>query len=299
VTRGLFIPRIPTDRADAAEAAQWTLVVMGGVGGTLTMLCYGYWIREHGRTGPGALRTSRIDLAVSYAATALFGVAMVIIGAQLDLAEGKGAGFVVKIADRVGESFGTPMRWLFLFGAWATVFDSLLGVWQSVPYLFADFWQQFTRGADKAASPSFSPSPGTPGEGGGEGLSPSIRNPKSAIQNPKDPHPNPLPEYRERGQNTAIDMRSRPYRGYLFALATVPAAGLWFSFVSIQKAYSVLGAVAMPMLALALLVLNGRAEWVGRTNRNRPVTVAVLVAILLFFVYAAWMTVRTGREVVS
>ena len=256
VVRGLLVPRIPTDRA--ADAAQWTLVVMGGVGGTLTMLCYGYWIREQGRGGPDALRTSRIDLGVSYAATALFGVAMVVIGAQLDLTEGRGAGFVVKIADRVGDLFGTPLRWLFLLGAWATVFDSLLGVWQSVPYLFADFWQLFTRGrGGPAASPLDDTQPST------------------------------------------VDMRSGPYRGYLFALATIPAAGMWFSFVSIQKAYSVFGAVAMPLLALALLVLNGRADWVGRSNRNRPVTVAVLVAILLFFVYAAWMTVRTGREVVS
>ena len=73
VARGLFVPRIPVERS--ADAAQWTLVVMGGVGGTLTMLCYGYWIREQGRSGPEALRTSRIDLAFSYAATALFGVA--------------------------------------------------------------------------------------------------------------------------------------------------------------------------------------------------------------------------------
>ncbi len=36
-----------------------------------------------------------------------------------------------------------------------------------------------------------SPSPGTPGEGWGEGHS---ARPKSR------PHPNPLPEYRERGQ---------------------------------------------------------------------------------------------------
>jgi hypothetical protein len=256
VARGLFVPRIPTDRAP--DAAQWTLVVMGGVGGTLTMLCYGYWIREQGRRGPEALRTSRIDLGVSYAATALFGVAMVVIGAQLDLAEGKGAGFVVKIADHVGESFGRPLRWLFLFGAWATVFDSLLGVWQSVPYLFADFWNLFTRGR------------GSPGD-------PAL-----------DAAPAP-----------AVDMRSGVYRGYLLALATVPAAGLWLSFVSIQKAYSVLGAVAMPLLALALLVLNGRSRWVGVAFRNRPLTVAVLVAILLFFLYAGWMTVRTGREVVS
>ena len=256
--RGLFVPRIPTDRA--ADAAQWTLVVMGGVGGTLTMLCYGYWIREHGRTGLDALRTTRIDLAVSYAATALFGIAMVIIGAQLDLAEGRGAGFVVKIADRVGHTFGAPFRWVFLFGAWATFFDSLLGVWQSVPYLFADFWRLVTRGRM---------APGKPAGG------------------PDAPPP------------SAVDMRSTVYRSYLLALATIPAAGMWFSFVSIQKAYSVLGAAAMPLLALALLVLNGRGDWVGPAHRNRPFTIAVLVAILLFFVYAAWLTVKTGREVVS
>ena len=141
-----------------------------------------------------------------------------------------------------------------LAGERENVFDSLLGVWQSVPYLFCDFWQLFTRrrGAPIAPEPS-----------------------------------------------AAVDTRSPVYRAYLLALATVPMAGLWFSFVSIQKAYSVLGAVAMPMLALALLVLNGRSDWVGKAYRNRPVTVVVLLAILLFFVYTAWMTVKTGREMVS
>lgn len=64
VAKGLLIWRIPTEKA--RDAAQWTLVVMGGVGGTLTMLCYGYWIREQGRVGPEFLRTCRIDLSVSY-----------------------------------------------------------------------------------------------------------------------------------------------------------------------------------------------------------------------------------------
>ena len=252
VARGLLVPRVPTERA--ADAAQWTLVVMGGVGGTLTMLCYGYWIREQGRGGGEFLRTCRVDLVVSYSMTALFGVAMVIIGAHLDLAEGKGAGFIVKIADRVGELFGRPLRWLFLFGAWATVFDSLLGVWQSVPYLFADFWQLSRRHARDGAAGAPTP---------------------------------------------PVDMRSRVYRGYLLALATLPAVGLWYSFVSIQKAYSLLGAVSMPLLALALLVLNSRSDWVGLEHRNRPLTVAVLLAILLFFAYAAWLTIRTGREVIA
>ena len=34
---------------------------------------------------------------------------------------------------------------LFLAGAWAAVFSSLLGVWQAVPYLFADFWHLQSR----------------------------------------------------------------------------------------------------------------------------------------------------------
>jgi ATP-dependent helicase/nuclease subunit B len=42
------------------------------------------------------------------------------------------------------------------------------------------------------ADKSITPSPGTPGEGGGEGLRSSTT---------KDPHPNPLPEYRARGQS--------------------------------------------------------------------------------------------------
>ena len=250
VARGLLVWRIPTERGPSA--AQWTLVVMGGVGGTLTMLCYGYWIREQGRTGPQFLRTCRVDLAVSYTITALFGVAMVIIGANLDLAEGRGAGLVLKVADQLGAALGSPMRWVFMIGAWATIFDSLLGVWQSVPYLFCDFWNLSKRRDGAAAT-----IPGT------------------------------------------VDTRSPVYRGYLLALASLPAAGLWFNFVHVQKAYSLLGAIVMPLLAVALLVLNGRSDWVGREHRNRPVTVAVLIGVLLFFVYAAYVTVRTGREVVS
>ena len=34
---------------------------------------------------------------------------------------------------------GAPGKWIFLIGFWAAVASSLLGVWQSLPYLFADF----------------------------------------------------------------------------------------------------------------------------------------------------------------
>ncbi len=48
ILSGLFIPQLP--ETGGGELA-WTVALMGGVGGTLTVLCYGYWIREEGRKG--------------------------------------------------------------------------------------------------------------------------------------------------------------------------------------------------------------------------------------------------------
>ncbi len=136
VARGLCVPRVP----DKPEAIAWTLALMGGVGGTLTVLCYGYWIREENRTGGKDLTLCRVDLGVSYAVMALFGIAMVIIASGMELS-GRGATLVVDLANRL--ELGTTVRLLFLGGAWAAMFSSLVGVWQAVPYLFADFWQLF------------------------------------------------------------------------------------------------------------------------------------------------------------
>jgi Mn2+/Fe2+ NRAMP family transporter len=152
VARGLLVPRIP----DAGgEGLGWTVALMGGVGGTLTVLCYGYWIREKGRAGPGDLALCRIDLATGYAVTALFGLAMVVIGSTIGV-EGQGAGLVVSLADALAEPLGSAGRWAFLLGAFGAVFSSLLGVWQAVPYLFADYWRLVVegRGPGTAASRS-------------------------------------------------------------------------------------------------------------------------------------------------
>jgi Mn2+/Fe2+ NRAMP family transporter len=251
IFRGLTIPRIPTELGPAA--GQWTLALMGGVGGTLTMLCYGYWIRAQGRGGPEFLQTCRLDLGLSYLMIAIFGISMVIIGTGLHLSEGGGAALMIKLADRLGETLGQPMRWIFLAGAWAAVFTSMLGVWQAVPFLFCDFWQLFTR-------------------------------------------------YHRDGDNflgAVVETRSPIYRGYLIALALIPMIGLKLDFVYVQKTYSLVGAVVMPLLALSLLILNGRSDWVGRAYRNKPFTVIVLIGIVLFFAYAAWITFTTGKDVMS
>lgn len=129
-----FVPRLG---GLGGEDLQWTVALIGGVGGTVTILCYGYWIREEGRRGLDALPVSRVDLAVGYGVTALFGLAMVVIGSRVTVT-GKGAGLIVALADTLGAELGPVGRWGFLAGAFAAVFTSVLGVWQAVPYLFAD-----------------------------------------------------------------------------------------------------------------------------------------------------------------
>jgi Mn2+/Fe2+ NRAMP family transporter len=139
VLRGLFVPSIP---AFTFGGLEWTIALLGGVGGTLTVLAYGYWIREEGREGTDALRLCRIDLATGYTVTALFGMSMLVIGSSLAGVEGKGTQLLVDIAEGLKltfGSYGTIAKWAFLFGAWGAVFSSLLGVWQSLPYLFTDF----------------------------------------------------------------------------------------------------------------------------------------------------------------
>ncbi|MEZ6054677.1 MAG: hypothetical protein R3C02_25445 [Planctomycetaceae bacterium] len=85
---------------------------------------------------------------------------------------------------------------------------------------------------------------------------------------------------------SVVNTKGVAYRGYLYAMATLPALGLFRSFASVQKAYAVFGALFIPLLALALLLLNGSAARIGETHRNRwPSTLGLLFAISLFVVY--------------
>ncbi|MCP4250208.1 MAG: divalent metal cation transporter, partial [bacterium] len=129
---GLTQPSIPKG------GTGWVLGILGGVGGTVTLLSYGYWIRERGREGLTGVRACRFDLGIGYAMTALFGVAMILIGSRVHLA-GKGASVATALAGQLSAAVGPAGKWVFLVGFWGAVFSSLLGVWQGVPYLFADF----------------------------------------------------------------------------------------------------------------------------------------------------------------
>lgn len=234
VLSGLFIPTIPNAQGTGIT---WTVALIGGVGGSLTILCYGYWIKEKGRTTIKDINTCRIDLTAGYLVTIIFGIAMVIIGSTIEI-EGQGAGLLVALADSLEKPLGPTGRWLFLIGAFSAIFSSLLGVWQAVPYLFADMWRLFF---------------------------------KQTMQ--------PLSE------DVA---RTAPYRFYLFALSLIPILGLFMSFREVQKIYAVVGALFVPLLAVALLILNGKRAWVGEFT-NRLLTIVVLLAALGFFVLMAWM----------
>jgi Mn2+/Fe2+ NRAMP family transporter len=118
--------------------SRWALAVLGGVGGTVTLLSYGYWIADRGRRGAEGLLACRIDLGVGYAMTALFGVSMIVIGSRVAIS-GQGAGVALDIAGRIGSVLGPVGYGVFLLGFWGAVFSSILGVWQSAPFLFADF----------------------------------------------------------------------------------------------------------------------------------------------------------------
>ena len=63
-------------------------------------------------------------------------------------------------------------------------------------------------------------------------------------------------------------------------------------FKEVQKVYAVVGAFFIPLIALALLIMNGRADWVGKRGRNGWPTVILLVATLALFSWILWRKLR-------
>lgn len=179
--------------------------------------------------------------------TAVFGIAMVIVGTSIQV-DGEGTQLLMRLSDRLREELGEWGRVLFLVGTFGTVFSSLLGVWQAVPYLFADCWQLLRSGTRARIT--------------------------------------------QNGPQFTVDTRSTPYRVYLVLLATIPMLGLFTSFREVQKLYTVIGALFFPVLALALLIANGR--WVQPAFRNKPATVIALVGVLALFAWIGIAGIQTA-----
>lgn len=133
------------------------MALIGGVGGSVTLLCYGYWMREKGWHNTESLTLARIDLIVAYSITALFGMGIMILAAQSAPTSASGTHILLAMADQLGVLLSPIFRELFLIGVWAAVFSSMLGVWQGVPYIFTDVTMQWRRSsaAIDASSPSY------------------------------------------------------------------------------------------------------------------------------------------------
>lgn len=229
---GTAIPGLPRG------SLLYALGLIGGVGGSLTMASYGYWLQEKKWTGPAFIKTVRIDSAIAYIVTALFTISLLVLGAgilygtDVSIAGEKG---LVEFASILGNELHPSVRYLFLIGFWSASFTSILGVWNGVPYLFADFYHTIRH-----------------------------RKPEKTLS------------------------KTNSYRFFILWL-TFPPMLLHFlgKPVGLIIAYGALGALFMPFLAVTLLYLLNKRQYVGEPDKKQWLSNIVLgVSILLFIVLA-------------
>ncbi len=250
VLRGLFIPRMP-----AAGGGRAVLALLGGIGGSLTVVCYGYWMRAAAWRGAEKLATMRLDLRLAYAFTGLFGIALIAIAAGVEAQGTGGARLALEIAARLESVAGPAGRWVFLVGFWGTVFTAMLGVWHGVPQIYVDLAGAWRRGANGGRVPG-------PGE-----------RPADAPEQVEGTPPPSRDQRRDRGV----------YLAALGFLAGPPLALLWFRQpVAVVVAFSVTGAFVMPFLAGTLLYLNNRRDWMGLLANRWPGNTALVVCLIVF-----------------
>jgi Mn2+/Fe2+ NRAMP family transporter len=134
---GLLIPTIPPN------GGRYVLSLIGGIGGSITMLSYNYWMREEKIEGAQYLTYVRGDVSVAYVFTALFGLSIMLIANRAFFVPGAtitDAQAVPKMAEMLGSILGPFGVYAYSIGFWAAVSAALFGVWQSVPYLYADLY---------------------------------------------------------------------------------------------------------------------------------------------------------------
>ncbi|MFI1245886.1 Nramp family divalent metal transporter [Streptomyces anulatus] len=234
----------------------YTLGLIGGVGGTITMAAYGYWVNAKGWSNSSWMKVMRLDNRVAYITTGVFVVAMLIVGAELlhasQTALTSGDRGLIDLGKVLEDRFGAGTAKLFLVGFFATSFSSLIGVWHGVSLMFADFVERFRAPAAGAAKTE-----------GHEGA-----------------------DVAERRQ------RSLPFRAYLLWLTFPPMTLLWLDEpFGLVIAYGVLGAFFMPFLALTLLWLLNSSRTPGEW-RNGWVSNGMLALSGLLFVVLCVQQVR-------
>ncbi|MFJ8869617.1 Nramp family divalent metal transporter [Streptomyces sp. NPDC102473] len=232
----------------------YTLGLIGGVGGTITMAAYGYWVNAKGWSDTSWMKVMRLDNRAAYLTTGVFVVAMLIVGAELlhssQIALTKGDRGLIDLGQVLEDRFGAGTAKLFLVGFFATSFSSLIGVWHGVSLMFADFVERIRAGrvgvgVEKASS-----------------------------------------------ETVGRQERSVPFRAYLLWLTFPPMTLLWLDEpFGLVIGYGVLGAFFMPFLALTLVWLLN-SERTPREWRNGWLSNGMLGAAGLLFVVLCVQQVR-------
>lgn len=135
-----LVPRIPDG------SLLYAVGIVGGLGGTLALASYGYWVRDKGWRSSAWVPMMRLDSALGYVVTGIFGVSVLIIGNEYFYGTGANIGDadgLPGLASSLGDQFGEGVRWIFLAGFWAIAFASVLGVWNGISYLFTDLLRTF------------------------------------------------------------------------------------------------------------------------------------------------------------
>ncbi|WP_432565123.1 Nramp family divalent metal transporter [Kineococcus sp. SYSU DK003] len=152
---GGLVPRLPDG------STIYVLGLVGGVGGTITMAAYGYWMFAKGWRGTGWLSMMRLDNAVGYVMTGVFVVAMLVVGSTMLFGQDLTAGDdgLLTLGAALGEEYGQWARVWFLIGFLAVTSSSLLGVWNGVSMMFADWTRQLRlpHGKDADSTPGERP----------------------------------------------------------------------------------------------------------------------------------------------
>jgi Mn2+/Fe2+ NRAMP family transporter len=133
---GGLVPRVPSG------SLLYCLGLMGGIGATLTLASYTYWMRDNGWRDAGWIPVVRVDIKTGYVVTGVFVLAMMIVGAEFLFGTGReidGEEGLVPLADSLGDRLGGITRWLFLLGFFSAAYSSLVGAWNGFAYLFADY----------------------------------------------------------------------------------------------------------------------------------------------------------------
>jgi Mn2+/Fe2+ NRAMP family transporter len=250
-----LVPRLPEG------SAVNVLGLIGGVGGTITMAAYGYWMIAKGWKGTGWLSMMRLDNAVGYVMTGIFVISMLVVGSEMlrgqDLTAGDSG--LLTLGSALGEAYGEWARILFLVGFLSVTSSSLLGVWNGVSLLFTD-WTRIIRLPHGAKAEV---GVGTASEA--------------------------APGATETGYVAAVAERSVPFRAYLLWLTIPPMALLMFDKpFGLTLVYGVLGAAFMPFLGVTLMLLlnskriaaDGRSGWLS--NSLLTAASALFVVLLVF-----------------